>query len=91
MSVTPTLETVPETAKQTLALPELGNLGLAQTQHEFSSFSTIDIAPLQTPRRDQEGWWYGQPGPGTPTHNVTFALASIEINNHLPNPISIPL
>ena len=39
MSVTSTLETVPEMAEQTPALLELGNLGLAQPQHEFSSFS----------------------------------------------------
>ena len=78
MSVTPTLETVSETAEQTLALPELGNLGLAQPQHEFSSFSAINIAPLQTPQRDQEGWWYGQPGPGAPIRNVTFAPAMLQ-------------
>ena len=85
MSVTPTLETVPETAEQTLALPELGNLGPAQPQHEFSSFSAIDIAPPQTPQRDQEGWWYGQPGPGAPIRNVPFAPAMLQYRDRQPS------
>ena len=85
MSVTPTLETVPEMAEQTLALLELGNLGPAHPQHEFSSFTAINIVPPQTPQRDQEGWWYGQPGPGAPTRNVTFALAMLQYWDQQPS------